>query len=142
MLTKTFSTSRTNVLLQKQYREKDFKKCYELISCLLVSKQKKMNYSLKWIQYQRIIIVVGLNVMNFVIVIDPTTTKMQVTTRSGRIIKIIILKMSVFLAYFDFALCLFRLIVMIKIIYSFGSWRLLCLHIIFASWDVYHPHFL
>ena len=95
-VSETISTSHTNMLLQKQYREKCFKKYYELISCLLVYKQKKMNYSLKWMQYQRIIIVVGLNVVNVVIIIDPTTTKMQVTTRSGRITKILTLKMSLF----------------------------------------------
>ncbi|KAJ0027364.1 hypothetical protein Pint_35869 [Pistacia integerrima] len=40
MLEKTFSTFHaSNVLLQQQYREKGFKKYYELISCLLVVEQ-------------------------------------------------------------------------------------------------------
>ncbi|XP_028801225.1 uncharacterized protein LOC114756444 [Neltuma alba] len=40
MLEKTFSTFHaSNVLLQQQYREKGFKKYFELISCLLVAKQ-------------------------------------------------------------------------------------------------------
>ncbi|KAH1073561.1 hypothetical protein J1N35_025889 [Gossypium stocksii] len=40
LLEKTFSTFHaTNVLLQQQYHEKDFKKYFELISCLLVAKQ-------------------------------------------------------------------------------------------------------
>ena len=40
MLKKTFSTFHaSNVLLQQQYREKGFKKYYELISCLLVAEQ-------------------------------------------------------------------------------------------------------
>ena len=38
MLEKTFSTFHAlNVLLQRQYREKGFKKYFELISCLLVA---------------------------------------------------------------------------------------------------------
>ena len=85
-VSETISTSHTNMLLQKQYRET----CWRNImnwSHVFLCMNKTMNYSLKWIQYQRIIIVVGLNVMNFVIVIDPTTTKMQETTRSGRITK-------------------------------------------------------
>jgi len=40
MLDKTFSTFHaSNVLLQHQYREKEFKKYSELISCLLVAEQ-------------------------------------------------------------------------------------------------------
>ena len=40
MLEKTFSTFHSsNVLLQQQYREKGFRKYYELISCLLVAEQ-------------------------------------------------------------------------------------------------------
>ncbi|XP_069152910.1 uncharacterized protein [Solanum lycopersicum] len=40
MMEKTFSTFHaSNVLLQQQYREKDFKKYYELISHLLVAEQ-------------------------------------------------------------------------------------------------------
>ena len=40
MLEKTFSTFHaSNVLLQQQYREKGFKKYYELISCLLVAER-------------------------------------------------------------------------------------------------------
>ena len=40
MLEKTFTTFHaSNVLLQQQYRERRFKKYYELISCLLVAKQ-------------------------------------------------------------------------------------------------------
>ncbi|PIN12607.1 hypothetical protein CDL12_14780 [Handroanthus impetiginosus] len=38
LLEKIFSTFHaSNVLLQQQYREKDFKKYFELISCLLVA---------------------------------------------------------------------------------------------------------
>ena len=109
----TFSTSHTNMLLQKQYCEEDFKKYYDLISCHSCLnettnywwKNHQSNpaglimYSLKWMQYHR-----GLNMVNVVIIIDPTTTKMQVTTRSGRITKTLILKMSVFLSYFDFGI--------------------------------------
>ena len=40
MLEKTFSTFHaSNVLLQQQYREKGFRKYFELISCLLVAEQ-------------------------------------------------------------------------------------------------------
>ncbi|PIM97046.1 hypothetical protein CDL12_30491 [Handroanthus impetiginosus] len=40
ILEKTFSTFHaSNLLLQQQYREKKFKKYYELISCLLVAEQ-------------------------------------------------------------------------------------------------------
>ncbi|XP_015068837.1 uncharacterized protein LOC107013440 [Solanum pennellii] len=40
MLEKTLTTFHaSNVILQQQYREKDFQKCSELISCLLVAEQ-------------------------------------------------------------------------------------------------------
>ena len=40
MLEKTFSTFHaSNVLLQRQYREKGFRKYFELILCLLVAEQ-------------------------------------------------------------------------------------------------------
>lgn len=44
MLEKTFSTFHTsNMLLQQQYREKDFKTYANVISCLLLD-EKIMNY--------------------------------------------------------------------------------------------------
>ena len=110
MLKRTFSTFHpSNMLLQQQYREHNFKRYSKLISCLLVEEQNNElllkttslarpppRHSLKWIQPLLIIeeimvkvvdVVKIINIEGDVLTIPKKKKKSHLTTRSGIIMK-------------------------------------------------------